>query len=88
MAGPNANCRAKQGGGRSDPCGAEGCIGDAIATLDPPKEFCSASWTAEQEKLKFRKLQDKADTLLRMKSQSRDQMEMDDIALHRFKNMN
>jgi len=44
--------------------------------------------SAEQEKLKFRKLQDKADTLLRMKSQSKDQMEMDDIALHRFKNMN
>ena len=43
--------------------------------------------SAEQEKLKFRKLQDKADALLRMKSQSKDQMEMDDIALHRFKNM-
>ena len=43
--------------------------------------------SAEQEKLKFRKLQDKADTLVRMKSQSKDQMEMDAIALHRSKNM-
>lgn len=41
---------------------------------------------AEREKLKYRKLQNKADTLVKMQSLSKDQMEMDDIALHRFKN--
>lgn len=43
---------------------------------------------AEREKLKYRKLQNKADTLVKMQSLSKDQMEMDDIALHRFKKMN
>ena len=40
---------------------------------------------AEREKLKYQKLQKKADTLMKMQSLSKDQMEMDDIALHRFK---
>jgi flagellar export protein FliJ len=44
--------------------------------------------SAEREKLKYRKLQSKADNLVEMKAQSKDQAEMDDIALHRFKKIN
>ena len=44
--------------------------------------------SAEREKLKYRKLQSKADNLVKMKTKSKDQMEMDDIALHRFKKIN
>ncbi len=44
--------------------------------------------SAEREKLKYRKLQSKADNLVKMKIQLKDQMEMDDIALHRFKKIN
>ena len=41
--------------------------------------------SAEREKLKYRKLQSKADNLVKVKALSKDQMEMDDIALRRFK---
>ena len=44
--------------------------------------------SAEREKLKYRKLQSKADNLVKMKTQLKDRMEMDDIALHRFKKIN
>jgi len=41
--------------------------------------------SAEREKLKYRKLQSRADNLVKLKTLSKDQMEMDDIALRRFK---